>query len=160
MIDPQVALVEMLRTNFSSANPTLTQMSGRIFTGQTERPFMAPSVVVGPYPSGPSNWLAQFEIVYHNIIPITAYSAYDVNPLNTGTTEQTAKIMGWNMIDSVRSLIKNNKNLSASNTFQVVYNWGTPHKMNLTKWRPGVMAVIQNVKMEFVDDVSNNGVIP
>lgn len=160
MQDPMNALVEFIRTNYSSSNPTATQMSGRIFTGQTERPFMAPSIVVGPFPEGPSSWLSQFELDYKNVVPIIAYSAYDPNPLNTSSSEQTAKIIAWNMIDSVHTLIKNNKNLSASTTFQVVYNYGTPRKVNLTKWRPGVMSVIQNVHLEFVDDISNNGVIP
>lgn len=158
MQDPMVTLVEFLRTNYSSSNPTLTQMSGRIITAQTERPFMTPSLVVGPFPEGPSNWLGNVELHYRNITPVIAYDAYDVNPLNTSTTEQTAKIRAWNMIDSVRSLVKNNKNLSG--TVHVAYNYGTPRKVNLTRWRPGVLSVIQNVVIESVDDISEVGSLP
>ena len=159
MIDPKVLLVEFLKSNYSSANPTLTQMSGRIFTAPTERPFMVPSIVVGPVPETPGPWLSQFEHWYKIIVPVTAYAAYDLNPLTKGTTEQDAKIQRWNMIDAVRNLIDYNKNLSGS-PVQVAHNDGWPREVNLTKWRPGVLALVQNVIVEVVDDISNRGSLP
>jgi len=160
MIDPKVALQTFFVSNFSCGNPTTTQMSGRIFTtGATERPFVAPSLVIGPVPQSPAPWLSQFEHWYKTIVPVTAYTVYDPNPLNVVTTERDAKIARWNLIDSARTLIANNKNLSGA-PFQVVHNEGYPHEANLTKWRPGVLALTQNVVMEFVEDITNQGSIP
>jgi len=158
--DPKVLLVEFVKANLSSSNPTLTQMSGRIFTAQTERPFMAPSLVVGPAPEGTTPWLSTVQIWNKHPVPVTAYKAYDMNPMNTSTTEQTAKIQRWNLIDGLRTLIQNNKNLSTDGKMAIIYNYGTPREVNLTKWRPGVMALVQTVMFEYVDDLSNAGTIP
>lgn len=157
MEDQMVTITEYIKANFSSVNPTLTQMSGRIFTAPPEHGFMAPSLVIGPAPEGPSNWLSVPQLHYKQPVPITAYDVYDVNPLNTSTTARDAKIRTWNMIDSVRSMIKANKNLSFQSNVQVAYNYGTPRKVNLTKFRPPIFAVVQNIMIEYVDDL---GVYP
>ena len=160
MNDPMALLKQFIQDNLSSANPTTTQMSGRIFTSPTERDFITPSILIGPCPEGPSTWLGATMMWYKQPVPVTAYDAYDLNPLNTSTTPRDAKIRTWNLIDSVRTLIANSKNLSADGKIAVVYNYGTPRKVNLTRWRPPVLAVVSTVMFEWVDDLSNSGVIP
>ena len=160
MNDPMAFLKEFIQANISSANPTTAQVSGRIFTSPTERDFITPSILIGPAPEGPSSWLGNTMIWYKQPIPVTAYDAYDVERLNSSTTPRDAKIRTWNLIDSVRTLIANNKNLSTDGKIAVVYNYGTPRKVSLPRWRPPVLAVVSTVMFEWSDDISNSGVIP
>ncbi len=160
MQDPEVTLVEFIKANYSSSNPTATQISGRIYTSPSERTMQYPSLVIGPMPEGPESWLSALQIHYKSPCPITAYATYDPNPLNFSSSESNAKIMRWNMIDSCRNLIAGNKNLSSDGKIQVVYNKGTPRKVNLTKWRPPVVACVSTVIVEWADDLTRSGVIP
>jgi hypothetical protein len=155
-------LCEFIKTNLSAAMPGggTVNMSGRIFTVPTERPFMAPAMTLGPTPESPGPWLSQFQHWYKVIVPITIYTVYDPNPLNTATTEQTAKIIRWNLTDAVRNLIDYNKNLSSDGVIQVVHNSGVPRHLNLTKWRPNVLGMVTPVIMEYVDDISSQGNLP
>lgn len=153
--DPKWQLCTFITNNFSSQNPTLTQLSGKIFTAPTERPFLAPSIIIGPAPEATAKWSGYRILEYHSPIPVTCYSVYDTSPKGGTTSEQTAKIQRWNMLAGVRNLIASNKNLSADGGIAYVYNGGYK-ELNLTRWRPNVMAISTIVNCVWIENMGGN----
>jgi hypothetical protein len=150
--DPKWQLCTFITDNFSSSNPTLTQMSGRILTAPTERPFIAPSILIGPVSEAIPKWSGYRILEYHLPVPVTCYSVYDNNPKGGSTTEQTAKIQRWNMLAGVRNLIASNKNLSRDGGISYVYNGGY-REVNLTKWRPNVLGIVTIVNAVWLENL-------